>query len=74
MAEFLGARCKVPSGAGSTGAAFAAVLRKLATSPVRILSDGEPLDLRWDEAVYLTGPAAIAGAAEFCPARSVVTL
>jgi diaminopimelate epimerase len=43
-----------------------AILRKLTTSPVRVLtSGGEALDLRWDDSVYLTGPAEIVGVGEF---------
>jgi diaminopimelate epimerase len=53
------------SGTGSTGAAVAAILRKVAVSPVRVLTGGEPLELRWDDSVYLTGPAEIIGAGEF---------
>ena len=60
-----GAGVTLSSGTGSTGAAVAAILRKLAASPVRVLTAGEPLDLRWDDAVYLTGPAEIVGAGEF---------
>jgi diaminopimelate epimerase len=54
------------SGTGSTGATVAAILRKLAASPVRVLTPaGESLELRWDDSVYLTGPAEIVGAGEF---------
>lgn len=54
------------SGTGSTGAAVAAILRKVAASPVRVLTAaGESLELRWDDSVYLTGPAEIVGAGEF---------
>jgi len=54
------------SGTGSTGAAIAAILRKIATSPVRILTpEGESLRVRWDDSVYLTGPAEIIGSGEF---------
>ncbi|HLK17940.1 MAG TPA: diaminopimelate epimerase [Bryobacteraceae bacterium] len=54
------------SGTGSTGAAVAAILRKLAISPVRVLTPaGESLNLRWDDSVYLTGPAEIIGSGEF---------
>jgi diaminopimelate epimerase len=61
-----GAGVTLSSGTGSTGAAVAAILRKVATSPVRVLaSGGEPLDLRWDNSVYLTGPAELVGAGEF---------
>jgi diaminopimelate epimerase len=53
------------SGTGSTGAAVAAILRKIAASPVRVLTAGEPLRVRWDDSVYLTGPAEIIGSGEF---------
>jgi len=54
------------SGTGSTGAAVAAILRKAAASPVRVLTPaGESLRLRWDDSVYLTGPAEIIGVGEF---------
>jgi len=54
------------SGTGSTGAAVAAILRKIADSPVRVLTPaGESLRVRWDDAVYLTGPAEIIGSGEF---------
>jgi diaminopimelate epimerase len=54
------------SGTGSTGAAVAAILRKLAASPVTVRTPaGESLRLRWDDSVYLTGPAEIVGAGEF---------
>jgi diaminopimelate epimerase len=61
-----GAGVTLSSGTGSTGAAVAAILRKVAASPVRVLAaGGEALDLRWDNSVYLTGPAEIVGAGEF---------
>ena len=61
-----GAGVTLSSGTGSTGAAVAAILRKLATSPVRVLNEaGESLNLRWDDSVYLTGPAEIIGTGEF---------
>lgn len=61
-----GAGVTLSSGTGSTGAGVASILRKLATSPVTIQTPaGESLKLRWDESVYLTGPAAIIGAGEF---------
>jgi diaminopimelate epimerase len=66
-----GAGVTLSSGTGSTGAAVAAILRKVAASPVRVLaSGGEALDLRWDNSVYLTGPAEIVGAGEFYPEAS----
>jgi diaminopimelate epimerase len=60
-----GAGATLSSGTGSTGAAVAAILRKVAASPVRIMTEGEDLQLRWDDSVYLTGPAEIVGAGEF---------
>jgi diaminopimelate epimerase len=61
-----GAGVTLSSGTGSTGAAVAAILRKVASSPVRVqASGGEALDLRWDNSVYLTGPAEIVGSGEF---------
>ena len=61
-----GAGATLSSGTGSTGAAVAAILRKIAVSPVRVLaSGGEALDLRWDNSVFLTGPAEIIGSGEF---------
>jgi len=54
------------SGTGSTGAAVAAILRRVAASPVRVLTPADEwLSLRWDDSVYLTGPAEIIGAGEF---------
>lgn len=60
-----GAGVTLSSGTGSTGAAVAAILRKVCASPVEIRTAGEPLQLRWDDSVYLTGPAEIVGAGEF---------
>src|SRR5271165_4556725 len=60
-----GAGVTLSSGTGSTGAAIAAILRKLCASPVEIQTAGEPLQLRWDDSVYLTGPAEIVGTGEF---------
>ncbi len=60
-----GAGATLSSGTGSTGAAVAAILRKVVSSPVRIITEGEDLNLRWDDSVYLTGPAEIVGAGEF---------
>ncbi len=45
------------SGTGSTGAAIAAILRGQVESPVEIRTPAGTLNLRWDESVYLTGPA-----------------
>jgi diaminopimelate epimerase len=45
------------SGTGSTGAAVAAVARGLAESPVEIRTPAGSMSMRWDDTVYLTGPA-----------------
>jgi diaminopimelate epimerase len=60
-----GAGATLSSGTGSTGAAVAAILRQRVSSPVRIITEGEDLQLRWDDSLYLTGPAEIVGAGEF---------
>jgi len=61
-----GAGVTLSSGTGSTGAAVAAILRKVAASPVTVQTPaGESLQLRWDDSVYLTGPAEITGSGEF---------
>jgi len=53
------------SGTGSTGAAIAAILRDVAESPVEIRTSAGSLMLRWDDSVYLTGPAEIIGEGRF---------
>jgi diaminopimelate epimerase len=61
-----GAGVTLSSGTGSTGAGVAAILRKVAASPVTVHTPaGESLELRWDDSVYLTGPAEIIGTGEF---------
>ena len=60
-----GAGETLSSGTGSTGAAAAAILRKLAESPVTIHTQAGELSLRWDDSVYLTGPAEIVGEGSF---------
>ncbi len=60
-----GAGVTLSSGTGSTGAAVAAIIRKLASSPVEIRTPGDTLRLRWDDSVYLTGPAEIVATGEF---------
>lgn len=47
------------SGTGSTGAAAAAVLRGVVQSPIRVVTQGDSLDLKWEGNVFLTGPAEI---------------
>jgi len=49
------------SGTGSTGAAISAILRGMVESPVEIRTPAGTLHLRWDDNVYLTGPAALVG-------------
>ena len=49
------------SGTGSTGAAIAAILRGEAESPIEIRTPAGQLSLRWDDSVYLTGPAELIG-------------
>jgi diaminopimelate epimerase len=49
------------SGTGSTGAAVAAILRGNVESPVEIRTPAGTLHLRWDDSVYLTGPAELVG-------------
>ena len=61
-----GAGVTLSSGTGSTGAAVAAILRKLVSSPVEVRTPaGETLRLRWDDSVFLTGPAEIIATGEF---------
>jgi diaminopimelate epimerase len=60
-----GAGATMSSGTGSTGAAVAAIGRGLAASPVTILTEAGPLYLRWDESIFLTGPAELIARGEF---------
>ncbi|MBV9761627.1 MAG: diaminopimelate epimerase [Acidobacteriaceae bacterium] len=53
------------SGTGSTGAACAAILRDVAESPVEIRTPAGSMALRWQESVYLTGPAEFIGEGRF---------
>jgi diaminopimelate epimerase len=53
------------SGTGSTGAFAAAVLRGLAESPVQVRTPAGPLELRWEDEIWLTGPAEIVAGGEF---------
>jgi diaminopimelate epimerase len=54
-----GAGETMSSGTGSTGAFAAAVLRGLIRSPARVSTPAGQMDLRWDDDIYLTGPAEI---------------
>jgi diaminopimelate epimerase len=49
------------SGTGSTGAAAAAILRQAVESPVEIHTPAGVMTLRWNESVFLTGPAELIG-------------
>jgi diaminopimelate epimerase len=60
-----GAGETMSSGTGSTGAAAAAVLRGMVTAPVRVLTPAGPIDLRFEDDVFLTGPAEIVAEGEF---------
>lgn len=61
-----GAGVTLSSGTGSTGAAVAAILRRVASSPVEVRTPaGDTLRLRWDESVFLTGPAELVATGEF---------
>jgi diaminopimelate epimerase len=53
------------SGTGSIGAAAAAILRGLSKSPVEVKTLAGSLQIRWDETVYLTGPAEVVGEGRF---------
>jgi len=53
------------SGTGSTGAATAAILRGVAETPIEIRTPAGPLRLRWDDSVYLSGPAELVGEGRF---------
>lgn len=53
------------SGTGATGAAAAAILRGIAESPVAVRTPAGDLKVRWDESIYLTGPAEIVGEGRF---------
>ncbi len=53
------------SGTGSTGAAVAAILRDVADSPVEVRTPAGSLNIRWEESVFLTGPAEVIGEGRF---------
>lgn len=57
-----GAGPTLSSGTGATGAAAAAILRGLATSPVTVRTEDAPLTVRWDgpgHPAFLIGPAQV---------------
>lgn len=53
------------SGTGSMGAAAAAILRNVVESPVEVRTPAGSLTLRWEDSVYLTGPAELVGEGRF---------
>ena len=53
------------SGTGSTAAAAAAILRGAVESPVEIHTPAGVMMLRWDESMYLTGPAEFIGEGDY---------
>jgi diaminopimelate epimerase len=54
-----GAGETMSSGTGSTGAVATAIRRGLVASPVTVLTPAGPLELRWEESIFLTGPAVL---------------
>jgi diaminopimelate epimerase len=54
-----GAGETMSSGTGSTGAAAMAIDRGMVHSPVRVLTPAGPIDLRFEDDIFLTGPAEI---------------
>jgi diaminopimelate epimerase len=60
-----GAGPTLSSGTGSTGAAAAAILRGVAQSPVRVITGAGDMQVRWDDSIYVTGPAEIVATGEF---------
>jgi diaminopimelate epimerase len=53
------------SGTGSTGAMAAAVLRGLVHSPVTVNTPAGPLQLSWEDSIFLVGPAELTAQGEF---------
>lgn len=60
-----GAGETMSSGTGSTGAAVAAMVRGMVSSPVTVLTPAGEIHIRWDGDAYLTGPAEIVAVGEF---------
>jgi len=54
-----GAGETMSSGTGSAGAYAAAVLRGAVESPACVLTPAGPMELRWEDEIFLTGPAEI---------------
>jgi len=53
------------SGTGSCASAAAAIAAKKVTSPVKVVAPGGSQTVRWDEQIYLTGPASLICRGEF---------
>jgi diaminopimelate epimerase len=53
------------SGTGSAGAFAAAVRRGMVRSPGRVVTPAGPLELRWDQDIYLVGPAQLVAEGRF---------
>lgn len=53
------------SGTGSCAAAAAAIAAKKVSSPVQVVAPGGTQTVRWDEQMYLTGPATLICRGEF---------
>jgi diaminopimelate epimerase len=60
-----GAGETMSSGTGSAGAFAAAVRRGMVRSPGRVVTPAGPLELRWDEDIYLVGPAQLVAEGRF---------
>ena len=53
------------SGTGSCAAAVAAMFTHKCDSPVTVQTPGGPQSVRWEQNVFLTGPARLVGRGEF---------
>lgn len=60
-----GAGATMSSGTGSTGAAATAILRGLVKSPLTVITEAGPLAIRWDDSIYLSGPAELIAKGEY---------
>jgi diaminopimelate epimerase len=65
-----GAGETMSSGTGSVGAFAAAVSRGLVRSPAVVLTPAGPLDVRWDQEIFLTGPAELVAEGVFYGGRA----
>lgn len=60
-----GAGETLSSGTGSTGATAAAILTGKVKSPVQVQTPAGKMDLRWDDQIYLRGPARLIARGEY---------